>query len=221
MVLPARFAIPGATAISTWAIYLMLSLPIILSTFGIIFIAELPDKTALAALILASKYKARDVILGAWLAFLVQTVVAVIAGGLLNYLPAEPIRIASGVGFLVFAILALRRKEDEEEATERHDINARSSSTRPIWLVSFLVIFAAEWGDLTQLATAALVARGGNALSVGVGAVLGLWTVTVIAAYTGQQLGRFMQPRILNVISGALFGLIGIYIIGAALLGRF
>ena len=50
----------------------MFSLATMLSTFGMIFVAELPDKTALAALILASKYRARSVVLGAWLAFLVR-----------------------------------------------------------------------------------------------------------------------------------------------------
>ena len=196
----------------------MLSLPIIVSTFGLIFIAELPDKTALAALILASQYRPRDVILGASAAFLVQTIVAVIAGSLLSYLPVEPIRIASGIGFLVFAVLAFRRKEVEEEETERKDITARGS-TRPIWLVSFLVIFAAEWGDLTQLATAALVARGGPPLSIGIGAVLALWAVTVLAAFSGQQLGKYLKPRFLNIGSGILFAAIGAYIIISTLLG--
>ncbi|HEX4301930.1 MAG TPA: TMEM165/GDT1 family protein [Rhizomicrobium sp.] len=194
----------------------MLSLPVILSTFGIIFIAELPDKTALAALILATKYKARDVILGTWLAFLVQTIVAVAAGRLLTYLPPTPIHIASGIGFLIFAVLALRRKEDEDESDEARAV-AQRASTRPIWLVSFLVIFAAEWGDLTQLATAALVARGGDPWSIGIGAVLGLWAVTVVAAFAGQRLGKLLKPRLLNIVSGILFGLIGLYIIAAAL----
>ena len=196
----------------------MISPSVVLSTFGIIFIAELPDKTALAALILSSKYRPRDVILGAWLAFFVQTVVAVLAGGILNFLPAGPIRIASGVRFLIFAVLALLRNEEEEEENEKREIEKRGMA-RPVWLVSFLVIFAAEWGDLTQLATATLVARGGNPLAVGLGAVLGLWAVTVVAAYSGNQIGRLLQPRILNIASGILFGLIGIYMVATALLG--
>ena len=61
-------------------------LPLILSTFGIIFLAELPDKTALASLVLATRYPARQVVLGAWLAFLVQTLVAVAAGSLFQLL---------------------------------------------------------------------------------------------------------------------------------------
>src|SRR5713226_2297590 len=89
--------------------------------FGIIFIAELPDKTALASLVLATRYRARDVIIGAWLAFLVQTAVAVAAGSLLQLLPTQPVHLGAGVGFLVFAVLALRRREGamlaEEKAT--------------------------------------------------------------------------------------------------------
>ena len=64
---------------------LPLSLPLILSTFGIIFIAELPDKTALASLVLATKYRAHQVIIGSCLAMLVQTMIAVSAGELLTF----------------------------------------------------------------------------------------------------------------------------------------
>jgi len=194
----------------------MILFSLVVSTFGIIFIAELPDKTALAALILATKYRARDVIVGAWLAFLVQTFVGVAAGSVLSLLPTEPIRIASGVGFLVFSILAFRRKEDEIEKEEEASV-AGAKPNRPGWLVSFLVIFAAEWGDLTQLATAALVARNGHPLSIGLGAVLALWTVTLVAAFSGSQLGKFLQPKVLNRIGGVLFAAIGLYIIWSAI----
>ena len=77
------------------------SIPLMLSTFAVVFIAELPDKTALAALLLSTKYRARDVILGAGLAFVVQTIVAVAAGSVLTLLPVKPIQIAAGLGFLV------------------------------------------------------------------------------------------------------------------------
>src|SRR5580700_354717 len=117
----------------------MISVPLIFTTFCIIFVAELPDKTALAALILSTKYRARDVIVGAWLAFLVQTIVGVAAGGVLTLLPAEPIRIASGIGFLVFSFLAFRRKEEDDAQEEEKASNVLAKPKRPIWLVSFLV----------------------------------------------------------------------------------
>ncbi len=194
----------------------MISIPIILSTFGIIFVAELPDKTALAALILAAKYRAQDVIAGAWLAFLVQTLIAVAAGSLLTLLPETPIKIASGLGFLVFAVLAYRRDEDKEEEKERERI-AQGKPQRPIWLLSFLVIFAAEWGDLTQLATAALVAHSRSPISVGLGAVLGLWAVTVVAAFAGSSVAKFLTPQLLQRISVLLFTAIGLFILYSSL----
>jgi putative Ca2+/H+ antiporter (TMEM165/GDT1 family) len=198
-------------------IHSMALFSLVASTFCIIFIAELPDKTALAALILATKYKARDVIVGAWLAFLVQTIVAVAAGSVLTLLPAQPIRVASGIGFLVFSFLALRRKQEEDLAKEANSV-AATKAQKPAWLLSFLIIFAAEWGDLTQLATAALVARDGHPLAIGLGAVLGLWAVTVLAAFSGAKLSSYLKPQLLNIISGVLFSGIGLYIIFAAIL---
>lgn len=189
----------------------------VVSTFFIVFIAELPDKTALAALVLATRYRPRDVIAGAWLAFLVQTAVAVLAGSLLHLFPAKPVHIASGVGFLIFAVLAFRRKEEEELAEEEEAVASEQRRKPPAWLASFLVVFAAEWGDLTQLSTAALVARTGRPLAVAIGAVAALWSVTLIAAFAGSQLGRFLSPKVLNRASGVLFGVIGLIVIGAAL----
>jgi len=195
----------------------MISVPLIFTTFCIIFIAELPDKAALAALILSTKYRARDVIVGAWLAFLVQTIVGVAAGSVLTLLPAEPIRIASGIGFLVFSFLAFRRKEEDDAQEEEKASNVLAKPKRPIWLISFLVIFAAEWGDLTQLATAALVAQNHHPIEVGIGAVLALWAVTVLAAYSGAKIGKVLKPRLLNILSGVLFAVIGLFIIYSAM----
>ena len=192
-----------------------LSIPLILSTFGIIFVAELPDKTSLAALVLATKYKALDVIAGVWLALLIQTIVAVLVGGIFTFLPTQPVRIAAGIGFLVFAVLAYRRKEDEVEKEEEDEV-AHAKKRRPAWLISFLIIFAAEWGDLTQLATVALVAQNGHPLSIGIGAILALWAVTIIAVVSGSQLSRFFNPKTLNLISALLFGAVGIFIIVSA-----
>ena len=115
----------------------------VLATFAVIFIAELPDKTALAALVLGTRYRAISVVIGGWLAFLVQTVIAVAAGGVLSALPSRPIRIAAGVGFLVFAVLAWRRREDESLEEEESAVDVPNAGRRrPGWLASFLVIFA-------------------------------------------------------------------------------
>jgi putative Ca2+/H+ antiporter (TMEM165/GDT1 family) len=192
-------------------------LSLVLSTFGIVFVAELPDKTALASLVLATQYKARHVIAGAWLAFLVQTAIAVGAGSLLHLLPAKPIHIASGVGFLIFAVLALRRKAETELISEEDAVAKERRQRHTAWLTSFLVVFAAEWGDLTQLATAALVARTGAPLAVAAGAIPALWAVTVIAALLGSQAGRYLTPTLLNRASAALFTAVGVVVLITAL----
>jgi putative Ca2+/H+ antiporter (TMEM165/GDT1 family) len=82
---------------------------LLVSAFAIVFVAELPDKTALASLVLATQLPPRQVVVGAWLAFLIQTIVAVLAGSVVQLFPVQPVRIAAGFGFLVFAVLALRR----------------------------------------------------------------------------------------------------------------
>jgi putative Ca2+/H+ antiporter (TMEM165/GDT1 family) len=190
----------------------------IVSTWAVIFFAELPDKTALAALVLATKFRPRDVIAGAWLAFVIQTAVAAAAGSVLHLLPSRPVHLASGFGFLAFAVLALRRDEEAALDVENKDVAIKSRSRAPAWLSSFLVVFAAEWGDLTQLATATLVARTGETLAVSIGAIGGLWTVTVIAATAGAQLTRFLTPAVLTRVSGGLFAVVGAVIIATALI---
>ncbi|MDB5265650.1 MAG: hypothetical protein JWM39_363 [Parcubacteria group bacterium] len=192
-----------------------LSLPIILSTFGIIFISELPDKTALASLVLATRYKAHEVITGAWLAMLVQTIVAVTAGGLLAFLPARPVHIVAGIGFFIFSYLAFTRKEEVDLVKEEDKVHAETH--RPAWVASLLVVFAAEWGDLSQLATAGLAAHTASPLSVGIGAVLGLWAVIAIAALVGGQLNKVLTPKRLNILSGTLFALVGAFMFFSAL----
>lgn len=186
-----------------------LSVPLVVSSFGLIFVAELPDKTAVASLVLATRYPLRQVIGGAWLAFLVQTLVAVAFGSVLQVLPSRPVRVAAGLGFLVFAVLAARRDPEDEEREEEQATETAGRATRAPWLACFLVVFAAEWGDLTQLATAALVAQTGQAVSVGLGAVAALWTVTVIAAVAGSHLGRWLRPVFLKWLSVALFAAVG------------
>lgn len=192
-------------------------LSLVVSTFGIVFVAELPDKTALASLVLATHFRARHVIAGAWLAFLIQTAVAVAAGGLLHLLPAKPVQIASGASFLLFALLALRREEPETLLRQEDEVARERRHRHSAWLTSFLVVFAAEWGDLTQLATAALVARTGQPLAIALGAIPALWAVTVLAAVTGSQAKRLLTAVVLNRVSAALFALVGAVVLLTAL----
>jgi len=154
-------------------------LAIIAAVFPAIFIGELPDKTMFASLVMASRGKPLSVWLGAAGAFLLHVVIAVSIGvGLFKILPHRVIDLVVALLFAVSAtaafIAARSADEHEEELITEH-------AAGRVFVTAFVVIFLAEWGDLTQVLTANLAVRYHSALSVGVGAVLGLWTVSAIA----------------------------------------
>ena len=178
--------------------------------FGVIFVAELPDKTALAAVVLATRYRPLPTFLGAGVALTVQSVVAVAAGRLLSLLPARPVHIGAGVLFLVFAILMWRRTGEADDK----DIEAKGE---PTFLRSFAsvfgVVFIAEWGDLTQLGTAALAARYGAPVLVFCGATLALWCVTGLAVWAGHRVGRVLHPDRMKKVAAVVFAALGVLLL--------
>jgi len=181
---------------------------IFFSVFAVIFVAELPDKTALAALVLATRHKALPVFLGTALALTVQSVVAVAAGGLLSLLPPRPVHIGAGLLFLVSAVVMWRRKGDDDDdkadATHRHPPTFwRSFGT------VFSVVFIAEWGDLTQLGTAALAARYKSPIAVFTGATVALWCVAGLAVFVGNRAGKLLDPEVTKRVAAVIFALLG------------
>lgn len=187
----------------------MLDLHLFFSVFGVIFVAEIPDKTALAALVLATKYKPLPVFLGTALALTVQSVVAVAAGGLLSRLPARPVHIGAGILFLVFAVMMWRRKEEAPEGAQ-----AGAPPQEPTFLRTFGqvfgVVFLAEWGDLTQLGTATLAARFGKPLTVFLGSMLALWAVAAIAVFIGHRAAKVLNPNLTKKIAAVIFAGLGV-----------
>lgn len=176
-------------------------------TFAAIFVAELPDKTALTTMMLASRRRPSAVFAGAAAAFAVQSAVAVVFGGALSRLPPHLVRAGAGILFLVFAVVMWRRSPESEGA-------APSADHRHFWksaVAAFLVIFAAEWGDLTQLATAALAAHSRRPLTIFLAATAALWTVAAQAATLGRRLGRAFDPRRLEMAAAIIFAGLGAY----------
>ena len=173
--------------------------------FILIFPAELPDKTFIATLVLSTRYRRLAVWIGVAVAFAVQSAIAVAAGGLLSLLPQ---RLVLGVTFLLFAagavlmlVSGLRARsaeltEDGEEAEEFKESAARragdSTSNLRIAVTSFIVLFTAEWGDLSQLLTAGLAARTGEPVSV----FLGAWLALIIVAGIAVLIGGWLQKRV-------------------------
>jgi len=176
------------------------------TVFGIIFVAELPDKTALAALVLASRNRPLPVFLGTALALTVQSVVAIAAGRLLALLPARPVHIGAGVLFIVSALFMWRRASAVEE--DDKPLASRNGFWRTLG-ATFGVIFIAEWGDLTQLGTAALAARFRQPATVFVGATLALWAVAALAVFVGHRAGKLLEPRLTARVAAVLFAAVG------------
>ena len=182
------------------------------SVFAITFVAELPDKTAFAALILATKGNPWAIFTGSAAAFLCQSVIAVSCGGLVGLLPASVVQIGSGIVFIVLAVFMWFRKDPGEEELDLK--NARGKFARTIW-VSFVVIFVAEWGDLTQFSTAILAAKHGREkmITVFIGATLALWAVTAMAILIGNRAKKAIHPKILQKIAAVAFAGVGVLLL--------
>ncbi|MEU6554921.1 TMEM165/GDT1 family protein [Streptomyces sp. NPDC046915] len=178
----------------------MISITVTALVFGVIFLAELPDKTALAGLVLGTRYRASYVFAGVAAAFLLHVVLAVAAGSVLTLLPQQIVHAITGVLFLGGAAMLLFQKgEDEEEI--------RKPADQSFWKVAgtgFMLILVAEFGDLTQIMTANLAARYDDPISVGLGAVLGLWAVAGLGIVGGKALMKRVPLRLITQIAALL-----------------
>ena len=182
---------------------------VVVAVFPIIFLGELPDKTMFASLVLSTTWPPGVVWLGAAAAFVVHVVIAVTVGvALFHLLPPRALDAFVAAMFLAGALLALReaRKERREEKLVEREV----ASHRRIAITAFAVIFIAEWGDLTQILTANLAAHYHDPLSVGVGAVLALWTVAGLAVVSGQSILRLVNVATVRIVTAVvLAGLTG------------
>jgi putative Ca2+/H+ antiporter (TMEM165/GDT1 family) len=141
--------------------------------------------------------------IGAAGAFLVHVVIATTIGVALFHL--VPHRVLDGIVafmFLVGAILAIReaRKEQQEEGL----VEKETASGRRVMTTAFVVIFLAEWGDLTQILTANLAAHYHSPFSVGLGALLALWAVAGLAVVGGQSLLRFINIKTVRLVTAVV-----------------
>lgn len=189
----------------------MISLSVAAVVFGVVFLAELPDKTALAGLLLGTRYRASYVFAGVAAAFVLHVVLAVAAGSVLTLLPHRIVQAVVGVLFLAGAAVLLLRKGEEADGEEEQ---SRTPGGRSFWKVAssgFMLILVAEFGDLTQIMTANLAARYDDPLSVGLGAVLALWSVAAIGILGGRTLLRFVPLRLITRIAATLMAGLGAF----------
>jgi putative Ca2+/H+ antiporter (TMEM165/GDT1 family) len=184
-------------------------LAVIAIAFGAIFLVELPDKTFIAALVLATRYRPAAVWVGVGLAFLVQTAIACTVGQVVTFLPHELVQAVAGAIFLVGAVLLLREapKADAREAETEEEYAAKAASPK-VGLAavgaSFLVLFAAEWGDLSQLLTISLVGKYHEPFSVFIGAWAALLAVSGIAVVAGRVLLRHIRLSTIHYAGGGV-----------------
>ena len=177
--------------------------------FAAIFVVELPDKTFIATLVLATRFRPLFVWIGVSLAFLLQTLVAVTVGGLLAQLPKRPVEAFAALMFLIGGIILLRgagRADEEEKDTEEefaHKGAATAVGLKAV-AVSFSVLFLAEWGDLSQLLTASMVLRFHEPVSVFLGAFLALVAVSALGALIGRALLARVHLSVIRRIGGGV-----------------
>jgi Ca2+/H+ antiporter, TMEM165/GDT1 family len=199
----------------------VLDLGVLATVLGLVFVAELPDKTAVAGLVLGARFPARWVFAGIAAAFLVHVVIAVAAGSLLSLLPRRPVEVVVAVLFLVGAVLIWREgmaAEEEHDEAAADAVPATAGFAR-VAALGFGVIFLAEWGDLTQILTANLAAKYHDPLSVGIGAVLGLWAVGALALAGGKTLLAVLPMKWITRIAAVVMVALSVYSVVEAVRG--
>ncbi|MFF9404117.1 TMEM165/GDT1 family protein [Streptomyces anandii] len=185
----------------------MITFSVLALVFGVVFLAELPDKTALAGLVLGTRYRASYVFAGVAAAFLLHVVLAVAAGSALTLLPQRIVHALTGVLFLGGAAMLLMHKGDDEEEIRR-------PADQSFWKVAgtgFTLILVAEFGDLTQIMTANLAARYDDPVSVGLGAVLALWAVAGLGIVGGKALMKRVPLGLITKIAALLMVGLGVW----------
>ncbi|RKE18893.1 TMEM165/GDT1 family protein [Streptomyces sp. TLI_171] len=195
----------------------MNSLTVAALTFGIVFLAELPDKTALASLVLGTKYRAAYVFTGIAAAFALQVGIALVAGRLLALLPHRWVEGITGLLFLVGAAMLLWHQDDEDDGAE-----GREPADDSFWKVagtSFVIVAVAEFGDLTQIMTANLAAKYDDPVAVGLGAWLALCAVGGIAVVGGQKLLQHVPMKVVVRIAALAMIVLAAYSLFRAIAG--
>jgi Ca2+/H+ antiporter, TMEM165/GDT1 family len=188
--------------------------------FAVTFLAELPDKSMFASLVLGTRYRPAWVWLGAAAAFAVHMAIAVTAGRLLTLLPQRVVEtvvaglFVAGSAYLWLTSLRPQTREDADAA--RH--GGRPASFPRVAGTSFMIVFLAEWGDITQVTAANLAARYGP-LPVFAGATLGLWAVSAVAVTVGAKSLDLIPMAWVRRITAAILLTLGAFAAVAAFAG--
>ena len=181
-----------------------------LAAFGPVFLAELPDKTMFASLVLTTRTRRP---LAVWTgvagAFLMHVILAVAVGSLLHRLPTTPVRLGIAAMFIIGGIFMLRSGTGPEN-TDSDDTQKVPHSFGRVAVMAASVVGLAEFGDLTQLTTAGIAARYGQPVAVAAGAWCALLAVAALAVTAGQWIVKRVPLQLVQRIAGVLFIAFGI-----------
>ena len=185
---------------------------LLFGAFSFIFLAALPGRTTFLMLLMATRSGPWSVFFGASLAFIVQSAISVALGHVISFLPPRVIQFCSGLLLIYFSIHFWRdSKQDLQSESLKLNSKSKSNTIRS----SFLIIFMAEWGDVSQVAIASFSARAKDAITVFMSAVSALCFIAALAVFIGSRGSRvFKHPAIQK------FAAIGFAFSGAYLLVR-
>ncbi|CAN5743009.1 TMEM165/GDT1 family protein [soil metagenome] len=182
----------------------------LLTSTGIVALAEIGDKTQLLAIILAARFrKPLPIILGIFAATLLNHAAAASVGYFISrWLTGQTFQIAVGVAFIVMAGWALI--PDKEDAT------AANRPAHGIFLTTLVAFFLVEMGDKTQIATSLLAARFHNIELVTIGTTLGMMIANVPAVFLGEAITRIVPLKYVRLTAAIVFAAIGLWVVWAA-----
>ena len=182
-----------------------MSVEIIFTVFGLVFLAELGDKTQIILLALSAQQRARTVLAGAFSAFFLLNLLAVGVGTFFyHFIPLRALQWLAGGLMVLFGILSILEKTGGVEEGEE---DGKS------FLKVFALILLMELGDKTQLTLVALTARYGTPVSVFIGGTLALWASSLLAVVLGSQLARWIPMDKIHQIAGVIFIVFGLALI--------
>jgi len=174
------------------------------SSFTLIGLAEIGDKSQLVCMTLAARYRPWPVLLGAIVAFASLNIIAVVFGAAAaHWLPETVVLAPVGILFILFGLHALRNSTAEE-----NELPA-TKGTRSLFFSTLLLITLAEFGDKTQLAVAALGSTS-DPVAVWLGATLALTLTSALGVLAGRTIMQGISINLLHKISGGLFILLGL-----------
>lgn len=191
----------------------------LLTAYGAVLLAELPDKSMFTTLVLTTRFRRPLAVwTGAVVAFAFHVVLAVTVGSFLERLPERPTRIGIGLMFLVGAVL-IWREDGGSRSEDATGLPHEPLGAGKVALRSAAVLGVAEFGDLTQLATVGIAGSTGEPVAVALGAWAALATVAGVAALGGRWIERTLPLGLVRKVGAIAFAAFGIFAIASAMTG--